>query len=99
MKGSGHRYAGVASRTVTLADGREVAYLPARGRQLGASAGAGLRVVTTEGGDRLDRVAHATLGDPEQAWQLCDANAVLDPLTLDDEAGFELVVPTPGGLG
>ena len=25
MKGSGHRYAGVASRTVTLADGREVA--------------------------------------------------------------------------
>ena len=34
-------------------------------------------------GERLDNLAAAYLGDPEQFWRLCDANAVLAPEELE----------------
>jgi len=33
--------------------------------------------------ERLDLVAWRFLGDPEQFWRLCDANATLQPATLE----------------
>ena len=33
--------------------------------------------------ERLDLIAAAYFGDPEQFWRLCDANATLQPETLE----------------
>ncbi len=33
-------------------------------------------------GDRLDNITARFLGDPEQFWRLCDANAILQPSEL-----------------
>jgi hypothetical protein len=33
--------------------------------------------------DRLDLIAWRFLGDPEQFWRICDANATLQPETLE----------------
>jgi hypothetical protein len=44
-------------------------------------------------GDRLDRVAAAAYGDPEQSWRICDANGAFDPDDLVRETGRRLVVP------
>jgi hypothetical protein len=48
-------------------------------------------------GDRLDSIAARTLGDPEQFWQLCDANNGMNPfeLTAEAELGRQLCVPIP----
>jgi hypothetical protein len=45
--------------------------------------------------DRLDAIAARTLGDPEQFWQLCDANDCMNPFELTAELGRRLSVPIP----
>jgi hypothetical protein len=47
-------------------------------------------------GDRLDRLAAATLGDPLLFWQICDANGALDPFDLTTQVGGTIKVPRPG---
>lgn len=43
-------------------------------------------------GDRIDRVAHWALGDPQQAWQILDANPeILNPLTI--KPGTRIRIP------
>lgn len=46
-----------------------------------------------EQAERLDLVAERVLGDPGRFWQLCDANAVLDPFVLNAASGRLLDVP------
>lgn len=46
-------------------------------------------------GDRLDFIAHETLGDPEQFWRICDANNAMNPFALTAEPGQKLRVPIP----
>jgi hypothetical protein len=48
-------------------------------------------------GDRLDLLAARYLGDPLAAWQVCDANGVLDPeiLVAPDAVGRVLVILPP----
>lgn len=48
-------------------------------------------------GDRLDNVATQYLGDPEQFWQLCDANAAMRPDELID-VGRRLRITLPEGI-
>jgi hypothetical protein len=43
----------------------------------------------------LDQVAARVLGDSEQFWRLCDANAALNPFDLLDELGYRVRVPSP----
>jgi hypothetical protein len=43
--------------------------------------------------DRLDLIANRTLGDPEQAWTIADANDAIDPFALCDKAGSRLKLP------
>lgn len=43
-------------------------------------------------GDRLDTIAANYLGDPEQFWQIADANNAIKPEELTDEAGRELKI-------
>jgi hypothetical protein len=51
-----------------------------------------------EAGDRLDRIAADQLGDSEQSWRLCDANAVLSPAELLARVGQRIRIALPDGL-
>jgi hypothetical protein len=51
-----------------------------------------------EDGDRIDRIAAATIGDPEQFWRLCDGNRVMDPTELEGPPGRILRVTLPAGV-
>jgi hypothetical protein len=48
-------------------------------------------------GERLDNLTAAYLGDPEQFWRLCDANAVLAPEELETP-GRVLRITLPDGI-
>jgi hypothetical protein len=48
-------------------------------------------------GERLDLIAAALLGDPEQFWRICDANAALDPADLE-VPGTVLRITLPEGI-
>lgn len=45
--------------------------------------------------DRLDLIAARTLGNPEQFWQICDANGAMNPFDLAAEPGRSLRVANP----
>jgi hypothetical protein len=49
-------------------------------------------------GDRLDNIAASQLGDPEQFWRICDANAALRPGELTEEPGRRLRITLPEGI-
>jgi hypothetical protein len=87
------RYYNVDTADYVFADGRHVAY---RRRRFLPGAGAlqTLTWVTVEGGDRLDLITAASLGDPELYWQICDANDVLRPDELE-VVGRRLHIPLP----
>ncbi|MBC9251677.1 hypothetical protein A9179_15495 [Pseudomonas alcaligenes] len=48
-------------------------------------------------GDRIDRMAAAVLGDPEQFWRLPDANGSLSPGELE-EVGRRIRLTLPEGM-
>lgn len=48
--------------------------------------------------DRLDRVAAAQFGDPQQAWRIADAARVLDPDELTQTPGRALRITLPAGI-
>ena len=88
------RYAGLPTRTMTLADGRQVAFVTRRFVPPAASyitAGA----VTTTDSDRLDLVAARQLGSPAGFYMIADANEAMHPLELTAEAGRKLLIPLP----
>lgn len=76
------RYHGIGVRVITGADGAPVAYL-ARRWVPAPDRFATLSMTRTLEGDRLDRISTRLIGDPEQYWQLCDANGVLWPEDLE----------------
>jgi hypothetical protein len=53
---------------------------------------------TVGAGERPDLLAQRYFGDPGQWWQIADANPVLDPRELTDEAGRVVGIPSLGGL-
>ncbi|MEE1739344.1 hypothetical protein PUR49_22935 [Streptomyces sp. BE147] len=53
---------------------------------------------TVSSGERPDLLAQHYLGDPGQWWQIADANPVLDPCELTEEAGRVIAVPHAGGF-
>ena len=53
---------------------------------------------TVTEGERPDTVAATYLGDPEQFWQLCDANAALHPAELTETVGRTLRITLPEGV-
>lgn len=74
--------------------GRTVAYKRRRFLPQGADL-ATLAEVTVTPGDRLDNLTARSLGDPEQFWQICDANDAMHPAGLTEEPGRRLRVPVP----
>ncbi len=49
-------------------------------------------------GDRLDNVAALYLGDPEQFWQIADANRAMRPQELTEQPGTRLRITLPLGV-
>ena len=91
------RYHGVPITTMLGPDGRVIAYLrrrfvPPPERFVT------LQEHTVVQGDRLDNLAAQYLGDPEQFWRLCDANAAMRPAELTDTIGRRLRITLPEGI-
>jgi hypothetical protein len=57
-----------------------------------------LQVHEVEQGDRLDNIAATYLGDPEQFWRVCDANAAMCPDELTETVGRRLRITLPEGV-
>lgn len=97
MIGQLSRYASVEQATLVLPDGREVRYLRRRfvphPEQLGV-----LQDYVVVLGDRLDRVAAATLGDPELFWRIADGNWAIRPADLVAKPGRRLRITLPEGM-
>jgi hypothetical protein len=53
---------------------------------------------TIEQNDRLDNLASQYLGDPEQYWQLCDANGAVRPDELTENIAGKLRITLPKGI-
>lgn len=51
--------------------------------------------VTVVPRERVDHLANRTLGDPQQYWQLCDANPVMNPAELVATPSNAVKVPQP----
>jgi hypothetical protein len=95
--GPASRYYLVETATWSGQDGRDVVYLrrrfvppPERFAQVGE------HVVGQ--GERIDNIAAQHLGDPEQFWRICDANAALRPAELTEELGRQLRITLPEGI-
>jgi nucleoid-associated protein YgaU len=93
MFAPGSRYAAVPDRIHELPDGRRVTYKALRI----ISTPAAFEAHTVRSGDRLDRLAHRYLGDPERFWRICDANRALRPDDVLAVLGRRLRIP--GDLG
>ncbi|MGP1374293.1 MAG: LysM domain-containing protein [Almyronema sp.] len=91
------RYHTTAIATYTPPNGEPIAYLRRRfvppPEQFSL-----LQVHTVRAGDRPDLLAAQYLGDPEQFWQICDANAVIQPQALIEPIGRELRITLPAGI-
>lgn len=93
----GSRYQGIAVAQWTRPDGRPVAYV--RRRMVPpAERFATLQLHTVAEGDRLDNLAATYLGDPQQYWRLCDANAAMRPDELIELIGRALRITLPEGM-
>jgi hypothetical protein len=90
------RYTGTDVATLTDADGRVTAYL--RRRFLPQPERfALLQTHTVVQGERLDNLTATYLGDPEQFWQVADANRAMRPDDLM-EVGRVLRITLPEGI-
>jgi len=90
------RYANVGTTTLVTTDGVEMRYLLRRFLPDGKRQPL-LTEVTVTQGDRLDLIAHRTIGDPVQFWRIADANNALKPEDLTAEPGevIRVAVPQP----
>lgn len=94
----GSRYHGLDIAQWTRPDGRLAPYV--RRRFLPspeAFADTGEHRVSA--GDRLDNLAHRYIGDPQQYWQICDANGALRPEELTETVGRRIRLTVPSGSG
>ena len=88
------RYYGIESARYFTAIGREIVYL----RRRFLPDNAGMTVITQHTvtqGERLDNIAARYLGDPEQFWQICDANNEMHPDNLTKEIGSIIRISMP----
>lgn len=91
------RYHGIDTATLETENGEIIVYL--RRRFIPPSERFSLlQEHTITEGDRLDNIANQYLGDPEQFWQLCDANNVLHPDELTETIGRRIRITLPEGI-
>jgi len=91
------RYAGIDTGTLKTVDGKTIVYLRRRFIPPPETF-ALLQEYTVVQGDRLDNIAAKYVGDPEQFWQIADANAAMAPQELTEIAGRILRITLPEGI-
>ena len=91
------RYYGIETALMETSDGRIVAYVR---RRFAPSPDrlALLQEHFVVEGDRLDNLTAQYLGDPEQFWQVCDANNAMRPDELTETVGKKLRITLPEGI-
>lgn len=88
--GKSSRYVNTPVATREGADGVQTRYLRRRFLPQPKALPLGIHPVVQD--DRLDRIAAATLGDPQLWWRVADSNLALDPADLTAELGRSLVI-------
>ena len=91
------RYYGVETATLEVRGGRALAYLRRRFVPPPERFALLQEHIVVEG-DRLDNVTARYLGDPEQFWRICDANAAMRPEQLTETIGRRLRITLPEGI-
>ena len=91
------RYYSISTAELKKADGTNIVYLRRRFVP-SPEVFALLLEHTVAEGDRVDNIAARYLGDPEQFWRICDANAVLRPEELTDTTGRSIRITMPAGI-
>ena len=92
------RYHGIPISTMSAPHGRTIVYVSRR-LVPAPERFAVVQEHTVAQGDRLDNIAARYLGDPEQFWRLCDANAALRPEDLTETIGQCIRIALPEGMG
>jgi hypothetical protein len=88
------RYYNLETKTFTMPDGREVAYVARRFiPDMDDAVILGEHMVVE--GERLDNITARALGDPQQFWRIADANYAMNPFDLTAEIGRKLVIAMP----
>jgi len=90
------RYFNIATAELTTPEGRKIVYVRRRFLPVAPPTHTLAEHTVTEG-DRLDNITARYLGDPEQFWQLCDANLAMHPAELTAEIGRRLRIALPEG--
>ena len=91
------RYHGIDTATLETVSGGTIIYLRRRFVPP-PERFALLQEHTVTEGDRLDNIAANYLGDPEQFWRICDANAAMRPDELTETVGSKLRITLPEGI-
>lgn len=91
------RYHGLDIARWTRPDGTEVPYVRRRFVPPPENFGT-LQEHRVVAGDRVDNLAARHLGDPQQYWQLCDANGAIRPNELTEAIGRALRITLPEGV-
>jgi hypothetical protein len=91
------RYSGIDTATRKTVDGKTIVYLRRRFVPP-PERFALLQEYTVVQGDRLDNLAAKFIGDPELFWQICDANAAMQPEQLPEIVGRTLRITLPEGI-
>ena len=91
------RYASIPLATLRSDDGREIVYLTRRFVPPAESL-AQVREHFVKAAERLDNITAEHIGDPEQFWQVCDANTAFEPAMLVEEPGKQLRITLPQGV-
>jgi hypothetical protein len=90
------RYAGLDTGAIERPDGTPIVYV--RRRFIAPPERfALLQEHLVVQGERLDTITARYLGDPEQFWRICDANAVIAPEELE-QVGRTLRITLPEGI-
>jgi hypothetical protein len=91
------RYRSVGTSTLETDDGKNISYLlrrfipPPDSLEL-------IQAYFVKEGDRLDNLAASAIGDPEQFWQIADANVAIAPEELTENPGALVVIAQPAGI-
>ncbi len=91
------RYVGIETATYKLPDGRIAVYFKRRFVP-SPDRFALLQIHTVTQDERIDNVTAQYLGDPEQFWRICDANAALFPPDLTATPGAQIRITLPEGI-
>jgi hypothetical protein len=91
------RYYETPTKTLALDDGTNLIYLSRRFVPQ-SSRFALLTTHRVVGGERMDIIAGAELGDAQAFWRICDANDAMRPDDLTARIGRRLRITLPEGI-